>query len=249
MAKVKGIFQITGTIDGLNFYTLNGKPIVRKSGGGFNGKAIKSKASMEKVRQNGTEFGRVSGWVKRFKIAIAPLLFSNRFSDLHSRLVSLFMKIKNADTTSERGMRDFVVGLQSVTGRQLITGFSIPTYSKHWKHLYAQATFDWTTTTLHLFTNNGHTLLVPREVKAFSIQVGVLQWGNDERESALTLCDPVLVTDVAHLPKMLVVPMTTPIAPGSLALVSIQHYTLLGGEYCPVASKEGMYLEVIGVSS
>jgi len=128
------------------------------------------------------------------------------------------------------------------------TYYCFLSFSNHWQHITTQTTFDWTTTTLHLLTNNGHTLLLPKGVKAFSIQVGVLQWGNDERESALTLCDPELVTDVAHLPKMLVVPMTAPIAPGSLALVSIQHYTLQGGEYCPVASKEGMYLEVIGVS-
>ena len=41
--------------------------------------------------------------------------------------------------------------------------------------------------------------------------------------------------------------MTAAIAPGSLALVSIQHYDLMGGEYRPVASKEGLYLGVIGV--
>ncbi|MEZ4838844.1 hypothetical protein [Flavobacterium sp.] len=248
MSKVKRIFEITGTFDGFNFYTLNGKPVVRKSGGGFNGEAIKTKASMEKVRQNGTEFGRVSGWVKRFKVAIGPLLFSNRFSDLHSRLVSLFMKIKNADTNSERGMRDFVKGLPTNTGRQLMTGFSIPTYSKHWKHLYAQTTFDWATSALHLQTKSGHPLLLPKGVNAFSIQAGILQWGGEERESVLTLSDRVLVTEVAHLPKFLVVPMTSPIEVGSLAIVSIEHYERIAGEYRPVASKEGMYLEVIGVS-
>jgi hypothetical protein len=247
MAKVKRIFEITGTFDGFNFYTLNGKPVVRKSGGGFNGEAIKTKASMEKVRQNGTEFGRASGWVKRFKVAIAPLLFSNRFSDLHSRLVSLFMKIKNEDITSERGLRDFVLGLPTPTARQLMTGFSIPTNSKHWKHLYAQTTFDWATTTLHLQTKSGHSLLLPKGVNAFSIQVGVLQWGDEERESVLTLCDSILITAIAHLPKTLVVPVTSPIEQGSLAIVSLQHYEHIGGAYRPVASKEGMYLEVIGV--
>ena len=30
-------------------------------------------------------------------------------------------------------------------------------------------------------------------------------------------------------------------------IVSIEHYERIAGEYRPVASKEGMYLEVIGV--
>jgi hypothetical protein len=247
MAKVKGIFQITGTLDGFNFYTLKGKPIVRKSGGGFNGEAIKSKPSMEKVRQNGTEFGRVSRMVKVFKQAIAPMLFDNRYSDLHSQLVSLFMKIKNTDTSSERGMRDFVIGLQSVAGRGMMTGFSIPTFAKNWKHLHAHTFFDWSSGTWHLKSSSGHPLLFPKALQAVSFQVGVLQWGDAEREPVMTLSAPMFVTDHDSLPETLVVPMTTPIEGGSLALVSIRHYELIGGDYRPLASKEGMYLEVIGV--
>uniref|UniRef100_UPI00404A21B5 hypothetical protein n=1 Tax=Gelidibacter sp. TaxID=2018083 RepID=UPI00404A21B5 len=57
MAKQKGVFPMVGTIGGVNFYYLNGKPVARAAGGGFNEKAIKTKKSMQRVRENGSEFG------------------------------------------------------------------------------------------------------------------------------------------------------------------------------------------------
>jgi len=41
MGILKGIVQFTGSFNGLSFYELNGRIVVRKTGG-FNGKAIKT---------------------------------------------------------------------------------------------------------------------------------------------------------------------------------------------------------------
>ena len=60
MAKQKGILPFVGTLGGLNFYYLHGKPIVRQAGGGFNAKDIKNKPSMRRVRENSSEFGHCS---------------------------------------------------------------------------------------------------------------------------------------------------------------------------------------------
>ena len=43
MAKIKSLFEIKGTIDGINIYMLNGQWVARKSGGGFTRAAIKKK--------------------------------------------------------------------------------------------------------------------------------------------------------------------------------------------------------------
>ena len=73
MAKQKGIIPLVGTIGGVNFYYLNGQPIARRAGGGFNGKAIKTKASMHRVRENASEFGHCSKVNKVFRHALVIL--------------------------------------------------------------------------------------------------------------------------------------------------------------------------------
>lgn len=50
MAKVTGPFVIEGTLGGTNYYVDEGENRARKSGGGFNGKTIKTKDSMVRVR-------------------------------------------------------------------------------------------------------------------------------------------------------------------------------------------------------
>ncbi|QDO94395.1 hypothetical protein FNB79_10625 [Formosa sediminum] len=51
MAKQKGILPIVGTIGGFNFYYLDGKPVMRVAGSGFNGEAIKTQASLGIARK------------------------------------------------------------------------------------------------------------------------------------------------------------------------------------------------------
>ena len=73
MARQKGLFKVTGTLGNVNFYVVNGVGYARKAGGGFNGKAIKTKASMRRVRENASEFGHCSSVKKAFRIALLPI--------------------------------------------------------------------------------------------------------------------------------------------------------------------------------
>ena len=66
MATQKGIVSLVGTVGGVNFYFRKGKAVARKAGGGFSGKAIKTKASMMRVRENNSEFGHCSSVKKSF---------------------------------------------------------------------------------------------------------------------------------------------------------------------------------------
>lgn len=72
VAKQTGIIPLVGALNGINFYYLNGKAIARKAGGGFNGKAIKTKVSMQRVRENASEFGLCSDVNKAFRTALMP---------------------------------------------------------------------------------------------------------------------------------------------------------------------------------
>jgi len=78
MAKQKGMIPLVGTIGGINFYYLNGKPVARAAGGGFNGKAIKTKSRMQRVLENASEFGHCSKVNKAFRMALRPFYAGHR---------------------------------------------------------------------------------------------------------------------------------------------------------------------------
>ncbi|RZL40491.1 MAG: hypothetical protein EOP00_26575 [Pedobacter sp.] len=123
MAEQKGIIQIVGTIEGLNFYLRNGKPVVRRSGGGFTGKAIKTKPSMLKVRLNGKEFGAVSRAKKLIGLSVLGALEGYKNTTLHGRLMSMLQQVKVHDLISDPGDRTVEKGFYTCEGRKLMTEF------------------------------------------------------------------------------------------------------------------------------
>ena len=123
MAQQKGIIPLVGTIGGINFYYLNGKPIARRAGGGFNSKAIKTKASMHRVRENASEFGHCSKVNKMFRHSLMPFYAGHRFTFFHSRLMRLFTNLKDLDTHNARGRRRVARGVATAMGKTLLQNF------------------------------------------------------------------------------------------------------------------------------
>lgn len=123
MATQKGIIKLEGTIDGINFYFRKGKAVARKAGGGFNGKAIKTKDSMVRVRENGIEFGAVSKIKRLFRVSVAEALVAFNDGTLHGRMMKLLQEIKVLDAVSERGKRSVSLGLKTAVGKQLFSNF------------------------------------------------------------------------------------------------------------------------------
>ncbi len=247
MAKVKGIFQIVGTLGDINFYMHKGKQVARKAGGGFNSESIKTKASMEKVRQNGTEFGRVAGMVKAFRHGITPLLFSNRFPELHSQLMRLFTSIKNEDTLSERGKREFLIGLGTVLGNQMMTGFTISAEESTFQAIHSQVRFDWESMRLHFSSPKASLFSFPKNVAALSIQVAVFHFSDAGSGILLPLSEVVFVSPKDTLPESIVVPVDSPIDGRSMAIVTLHHYERNGQKLQPIALKNAFYLEVVSI--
>ena len=122
MGKLKGIIQFTGQIDGLSFYEMNGKIIVRKTGG-FDGEKIKNDANYARVRENSSEFAHCAEMGKYFRNSLQPYLKQLHIPYVHNRVLGLFQEISRLDLVSARGKRSVINGLQSVEAKEVIERF------------------------------------------------------------------------------------------------------------------------------
>ncbi|MGV9002822.1 hypothetical protein [Flavobacterium sp.] len=247
MAKVKGIIQLNGTIGGINFYTLNGVQIARKAGGGFNGKAIKTEANMEKVRQNAREFGAVSQFVKHFKGSLAPMLYSFRFPKLHGQLMKLFFGIKKLDVVAVEGSRSVGGGLETLSGRHLLVGFSLPTYHSIYKALYQQVIFDGTSGTFDFGCLRPLFKMLSKEVAAVTVQVGVMDF------STSTVAIPMLQRNILTIDRdsldsySMTLSVDGVVPEKGMAVLSLCYLEYRDGVLSPLLSKDCFYLEVVSV--
>lgn len=122
MGKLTGLLQFTGKLDGLSFYEMQGKIIVRKTGG-FEGNKIKKQPNYVRVRENSKEFTQSARAGKYFRHALATYLRPLRILYLHNRVVSLFQQLTKLDTVHARGERRLFEGLQTQAGQQLVKDF------------------------------------------------------------------------------------------------------------------------------
>lgn len=141
MARQKGVVYLDGTLGGINFYYRKGVPTARAAGGGFNRKTIKNSPRMIRVREQNSEFANCSKVNKVFKESISPLLAGYKDGSLHSRLMTLFLSIKDFDTVSERGKRAVWQGMTSAQGKQLLENFVFT--PKRSQLLPCSYDFDW----------------------------------------------------------------------------------------------------------
>lgn len=122
MATQKGVFKITGTIDGLTFYESKYGPLVRKKGGPSS-EQVKKDPAFKRVRENGKEFGTCGKATKLLRAVLHPLMKDASDFLVTGRLNKLMFAIKNLDTTSIRGERNVAMGITSLAAKDLVKGF------------------------------------------------------------------------------------------------------------------------------
>lgn len=123
MARYESIMKISGTIDNLVFYQLNGVNVVRKKSG-FNSADYKKKASYKKVRENSSEFGHCSKSGKMLRNALHEYLAENGDKYLYQKVAKLMTEIKDLDDSSERGKRSVEKGLARNEANVLLQNFT-----------------------------------------------------------------------------------------------------------------------------
>ena len=122
MGKLTGLIQFTGKFDGLSFYEMNGKIVVRKTGG-FDGEKIKTSPNYIRVRENSTEFAQSAKAGKYFRDSISLYLKKMRIPYVHNRVLGLFHEISRLDLVSVRGKRSVFNGVQSAGANGIIERF------------------------------------------------------------------------------------------------------------------------------
>ncbi|MFC4262336.1 hypothetical protein ACFOWM_05580 [Ferruginibacter yonginensis] len=109
MAKQKGIIKVQGTIGDITFsksrfgYIIKEKTTLDKN-------RFNADPAFTRTRENASEFGKACKASKLLRTALFALLKNAKDSDLHTRLVTLLMKVIKADATSTRGFRNVMDG-------------------------------------------------------------------------------------------------------------------------------------------
>ena len=231
MARQKGLFKVTGTLGGVNFYVVKGVGYARKAGGGFNGKAIKTKASMHRVRENASEFGHCSNVKKAFRIALLPLFNPPKSSELHRRMMGLFTLLKDLDPVSLRGQRRVAQGMTTAKGKQLLLDFVFVPECPAPTFILSHSHFDWNTQTLTINPMDLKPLKFPKGATHLKLTLGVLDFDFVDLTHRLH-CSPNLFLEKGSITGLLNLQpdgIETPTTNG-LALLGVQFVKVLNGE-------------------
>ena len=109
MARQKGIIKLKGTIGDITFYKTQDGHLAREKGG-IDASRIASDPAFQRTRENGSEFGRAGKAGKILRTALRPLLINSADGRMVSRLTQAMVKVIQADTVSERGLRNVIDG-------------------------------------------------------------------------------------------------------------------------------------------
>ncbi|MFA9215302.1 MAG: hypothetical protein ACEQSR_15920 [Candidatus Methylacidiphilales bacterium] len=230
----------------MNFYYLNGKPVVRKSGGGFNGKAIKTKASMVRVRENSSEFGASMVAVKAFKVSLAPFLTQYKDGQLHQRLAGLFSAIKRCDVVGERGKRNVNNGLATAEGVALLQNYVLTAGNNLAGVLANPYHFDFATG-LHLENFDGKPIKFANGSAHLKVVAGFLKFDFESLAYRLVVSDAVYL-DKSSVGSFTLSPLEPNVAAGkAIGVVFTQFVQETNGVYYTFKQVTDVGLEVVYV--
>jgi len=191
MAKQRGIVFFEGTLGGINFYYRKGVPTARRAGGGFNAKAIKTSASMVRVRESNSEFALCSKLNKHFKKALAVFIVGYKDGTLHSRLMRLFLQLKDLDPISERGKRNVGLGFYTTHGKQLFSSFNVT--PERILLLQCDYGFDFNSLTFSVSNYTVDAGHFPEGSDYMEVLVGLVRFNFDSFQYSQVLAHPLIV--------------------------------------------------------
>lgn len=244
MAKVKSIVGLQGTIGGLNFYLRKGVPLVRTAGGGFNGDAIKTKDSMVRVRENGSEFKGCMQTVRFFKQGLQTFLCTFKDGTLHQRLVSLFIQIKNEDLVAARGLRTVFGGLQTMAGQRLLKNYLLSSGSRLDGILKHKVLFDWESG-LSIPDFDAAVVHFAGGATHLALRVGYLTFDFEHYTSSFGSADTVYISPEAAGTVLIPAPTLSPSEGIKVGVVLAQFVQEMNGQFYPLKNEQSVVMEIL----
>ncbi|MBU2940263.1 hypothetical protein KO494_12010 [Lacinutrix sp. C3R15] len=246
MAKQKGVVFLEGTIGGINFYYRKGVPTARVAGGGFTKKAIKTSPTMVRVRESNNEFGKCAKVNKIFKQAIRPFLLGYKDGTLHSRLMQLFLKIKDCDTISNRGARCVREGISTSLGKQCLSGFVFT--PKRPVLLPCSFIFDWDALLLSVTHFDVQTVGFPKEASFMELVFGVVCFDFETLTYTRVMAAPLVIARDYIGDSFSLSVAALPSGTGVLfAMLRVAFYQEVNGENYLLAGANAFGVEVVSV--
>ncbi len=246
MAKVKSLFELNGTLGGLNFYSRKGIPIARTAGGGFNGEAIRTLPSMVRVRENGSEFKGCMQTVRYFKQGLNPFLCTFKDGTLHQNLVSLFTKIKDLDAVAARGERTVHGGMQTAAGQQLLGNYLLTSGLRLDGLLHQRVVFDWATG-FSVPDFDGRLVSFPSGASHVALRVGWLTFDFDGYAFSFGSSAVVTVAAADKGTVAIPAPILEPVTGVRVGIVLARFVQEVNSVFYPLINEREVVLEVVYV--
>lgn len=244
MAQQKGIVKFTGTLGGINFYYRKGVPIARMAGGGFTRQAIKTSPNMKRVREQNSEFAHCSRVNKIFKQALQTLLVDYTDGTLHSRLMRLFLQIKDMDGVSARGARSVWEGIQSTHGPSILQDFVFT--PKRPLLLPCSYVFDWSGLSFSTHGFSVDAVDFPKGADFFELQLGLVRFDFEALSYTQEISAPLQITKGYTGGELT---LSIPALPGGtglpIALVRLAFYQELYGKRYVISGDGGFGLKIM----
>ncbi|MEH6763730.1 MAG: hypothetical protein V7655_04450 [Aequorivita antarctica] len=248
MAKQIGIIRLKGTIGDTNFYsTPNGGDLARTAGGGFNSNDIKKKDTMVRVRENASEFGHCSKVKKAFRVSLAPFLCVRKDGSLHSRMMTLFTKIKSMDRVSRRGNRTVGKGLETPLGLDLIYNFVFTPACNVIDTIGASASYDFGIRSCGITNFDIKNVSFPSGATHMALSLGLLHFDFNTLTYKLKMSTPLYI-DKAYGATFFELSVEDPEVAGmQIAVLGLKFYQEVKGTYYLFKSANAVGVEVLGV--
>ena len=248
MAKQDGIVRFVGTLGGINFYNRKGVAVARKAGGGFTRKAIKNKASMQRVRENSSEFGKCSTVKKNFRLSLMPFLNAISDGSLHGRMMSLFQQIKTLDTVNTRGNRTVGQGMTTAMGRKLLKEFEFTPMCSISKTMGGNAQFNWNVYEYLLDDFNIEDVEFPKGASHVGLQLGLLCFDFTTLNYTLYQSDLLLINQEYSSNTLRLTLTETPDALGTqIAVLGMQFYQEVENEFYAFQDQSTVGIDILDV--
>jgi hypothetical protein len=134
MAKQRSIIKLEGTIGDITFFKSKDGYIAREKTS-ISKERIQNDPAFQRTRENGAEFGRAGKAGKVLRGAFRNLLQDASDSKMTSRLTKEMMRVLQADTVNDRGLRNVIDG-----EAELLEGFEFNEAAKLGATLFAPFT-------------------------------------------------------------------------------------------------------------